>query len=122
MLALPIVEEIQRLLAEGRLSQRKIAARMGVSRGTVGAIANGRRGIWGKENESDDLLFPPESPPERCDRCGYTVVKPCVICSAREYRNRQKALGSLAAATATSQPEKQSAPVRSTQVQLARVA
>ena len=36
MLALSVVEEIDRLLDEGELSQRKIAARLGVSRGTVG--------------------------------------------------------------------------------------
>lgn len=35
MLSLSVVQEIDRLLQEGQLSQRKIAARLGVSRGTV---------------------------------------------------------------------------------------
>ena len=43
MLALTVVQQIEQLLKEGQLSQRKIAARLGVSRGTVGAIADGRR-------------------------------------------------------------------------------
>ena len=37
------VAEIRRLLADGSLSQRKIAGLTHVSRGTVSAIASGRR-------------------------------------------------------------------------------
>ena len=40
MLPLSVVEEIRRLLDEGRYSQRKIAARLQVSRGSVNAIAS----------------------------------------------------------------------------------
>ena len=43
MLAPAIVDKIRRLLDEGELSQRKIAKRMRVSRGTVGRIASGDR-------------------------------------------------------------------------------
>ena len=53
MLSLSLVQEIDRPLQEGKLSQRKIAARLGVSRGTDGAISNGRRGIHGKETLVD---------------------------------------------------------------------
>ena len=43
MIASDIVKEIRQMLAEGSLSQRAIAERMGVSRGTVCAIAHGKR-------------------------------------------------------------------------------
>ena len=43
MLAPSVVEEIRRLLAEDTLSYRKIARLTGVSRGTIGAIASGKR-------------------------------------------------------------------------------
>jgi hypothetical protein len=90
MLALSVVEEIGRLLDEGKLSQRKISARLGVSRGTVGAIASGRRGMYGKEPQADGsepLVC--RSPSERCCRCGYRVSMPCLVCRTRQYRERQ---------------------------------
>ena len=43
MIATTVVDEIRRMLGEGRLSQRNIARRIGVSRGTVNAIALGKR-------------------------------------------------------------------------------
>jgi hypothetical protein len=92
MLSLSIVEEIDRLLREGQLSQRRIAAQLGVSRGTVGAIANGRRGIHGKEASDDERPLEPQGPPERCPRCGFTVYMPCLICQTRDYRTRQAML------------------------------
>ena len=39
MIAPKVVDEIRRLLAQRKLSQRKIAKRLRISRGTVGAIA-----------------------------------------------------------------------------------
>src|SRR5262245_33982284 len=91
MLAISVVEEIQRLLDEGKLSQRKIAARLGVSRGTVGAIANGQRGLYGRE-PGPDAAHPlaPLGPPERCPRCGFLVYMPCMVCNTRDYRQRQR--------------------------------
>jgi hypothetical protein len=93
MLTRSIVEEIAKLLSEGRLSQRKIAARLGVSRGTVGAIASGRRGIYGKEpfeDDSEPMIC--ASPPQRCRHCGYLVSVPCLVCRTRQYRERQRRL------------------------------
>jgi len=57
MLSPAEVEEVRRLLAEGRLSQRQIARLTGISRGTVGAIAQGKR----RDPEPRDP--PDESPP-----------------------------------------------------------
>lgn len=93
MLPLVKVEEVKRLLDEGKLSQRKIAAKLGVSRGTVGSIANGKRGIYGREpDHSEPTLCCPDLPPERCPSCGGMVYMPCVLCKAREYRQREKKL------------------------------
>ncbi len=91
MLSLTVVGEIQLLLDEGELSQRKIAAKLNVSRGTVNAIASGKRGLFGREldpldldDELDDLT------PERCPGCGGLVYMPCLLCRAREYHAQQQ--------------------------------
>jgi len=97
MLPLALVEEIRRLLDEGQLSHRKIAAKLDISRGTVGAIASGRRGIYGREPAADDLsLACQDLAPQRCRSCGAMVYKPCVLCNARAYRKRQARLAELA--------------------------
>jgi hypothetical protein len=91
MLPLVVVEEIQRLLAEGQLSQRKIAIKLGVSRGTVGAIASGKRGGYGREPDADQPELPStDLPPERCQGCGAMVYMPCVLCQARRYAQRRR--------------------------------
>jgi len=98
MLTLSIVEEIARLLDEGTLSQRKIAARLGVSRGTVGAIASGRRGVYGKESPPDAAEpLDGGTPPERCPCCGYFVSQPCLVCRTRQYRDRQRRMRTVVA-------------------------
>jgi len=97
MLPLVLVEEIRRLLDEEQLSHRKIAAKLHVSRGTVGAIASGRRGIYGREPGLDAAsLACLDLAPERCLSCGALVYKPCVLCNARAYRQRQSRLAELA--------------------------
>jgi len=91
-----IVDEVKRLLAEGRLSQRKIAAKTRVSRGSVLRIATGRRpeDLEGLPDESAE-----ESPaavsgtfrgglPVRCKGCGRLVHLPigadrCLVCVVR---------------------------------------
>ncbi|MCA9229789.1 MAG: hypothetical protein KDA57_04000 [Planctomycetales bacterium] len=97
MLPLALVEEIRRLLDEGQLSHRKIAAKLNVSRGTVGAIASGRRGIYGREPDLSSNVLPCQDlTPERCSSCGAMVYKPCVLCNARAYQSRQQRLLLLA--------------------------
>ena len=91
MLALSTVLEIDRLLQQGTLSQRQIAARLGVSRGTVGAIASGRRGLVGTEPPAHGALTAASrARPERCLRCGHRVRMPCLVCSTRHYQTVQK--------------------------------
>ena len=67
MLPLAVVQEVRRRLEEGVLSQRQIAQQLGMSRGTVGAIASGRRGESGRQPERDQLaLYGYLWPPRRC--------------------------------------------------------
>lgn len=88
MLPLYLVQEIKCLLDEGRVSQREIARRLGVGRGTVGAIALGRRGLHGRE--TPNIADQPDEPPQRCGGCGMLVMMPCVYCLAQEYAGRRK--------------------------------
>jgi hypothetical protein len=84
MLPTATILEIDRLLKEGRLSQRQIASRLKVSRGTISAIAHGRRGLYG--NDPDEVRPAHASPPARCPTCGYCVYLPCRICKIRRLR------------------------------------
>lgn len=93
MLSLSLVEQIVDLLNEGELSQRRIAERVGVSRGTVASIASGRRGLFGRDPESDDdRSLANLTPPERCPKCGYLIYAPCRVCRAREFQENRKLL------------------------------
>jgi Helix-turn-helix len=98
MLPAALVNEIDRLVHEGNLSQRKIAAHVGVSRGTVSAIANGRRGLYGKEPPDVHAPRTASLSPMRCPDCGYRVYLPCLICSARRHTEIQILLRVFAAA------------------------
>ena len=91
MIAAPVTEEIRRLLAEGRLSQRKIAQRLGVSRGTVNAIAHGKRPDYAPLRppaHDDDGFITPQGLFQRCPRCGGKVQMPCLACYVREAMRR----------------------------------
>jgi transcriptional regulator with XRE-family HTH domain len=86
MLASGKVKEVERLLAEGGLSYRKIAKTIGVSRATVSAIARGAR----PDYEARRLLRLPENEPlgpiERCPTCGARVYMPCRLCRVRKIK------------------------------------
>ncbi len=90
-----VVVEIQMLLREKRYSQRKIAFRLGVSRGTVNSIARGRRpdySLRDTEKEAERRLIPPSGMPRRCPICGALVLMPCLACQIRATMKRQKNL------------------------------
>lgn len=89
MLAPGMVAEIRRLLAEGRLSQRKIARVTGISRATVGAIANGRRPDY-PPRATPELFERPEGPPQRCATCGGMVYLPCRLCRVRGWMRKEE--------------------------------
>jgi hypothetical protein len=83
MLAESLVAHVAELLADGRISQRRIARLTGVSRGTVGAIARGRRPLDLRPKCADEESFRPLGPPARCRGCGGKVYMPCQLCRVR---------------------------------------
>lgn len=78
-----VVAEVRRLLFVERLSQRQVAARLGVSRGSVHAIARGKRQLLREPAEEEAA---PVGPPRRCPECGGLVYMPCLLCRARAIR------------------------------------
>jgi hypothetical protein len=90
MIATTVVDEIRRLLRESGLSQRKIASRIGVSRGTVNAIALGGRpeapAHW---RHQDERFVPPTGTAVRCPGCGGKVQMPCLLCYIRASKARK---------------------------------
>lgn len=86
MISIGMVAEIRRLLAEGQLSQRKIAKLTGISRATVGAIASGRRPDY-EPRPAQELFDRPQGPPRRCQGCGGMVYLPCKLCRVRAWKS-----------------------------------
>jgi len=85
MIAPTVIDSIRQLLAEGRLSQRRIAKSLGVSRGTVASVADGRRPDYEalrrrREESRQPLVLGPLG---RCPTCGGMVHRPCRLCSLR---------------------------------------
>ncbi len=85
-----IVDEVKRLLSEGKLSQRKIAKHIGISRATVGAIASGKRPDYVQRPPKEDDLFQQTGPPRRCPGCGGVVYLPCRLCHVRDIKRLDK--------------------------------
>jgi len=82
------VAEIRRMLAQGEFSQRKIAEQTGVSRGTIGAIALGRRPDYDDRRQAVRGDFAaPAGPLRRCPGCGGMVLMPCLLCRVRALRD-----------------------------------
>lgn len=81
-----VIAEIRRLLAEGKASQRGIARQLGVSRGTVNAVALGRRQDRPPAQVAEILPVFAEGPPERCPGCGGMVRMPCLACRIESMR------------------------------------
>jgi hypothetical protein len=91
MIAPEIAAEIRRLLDEDVLSQRKIARRTGISRGTVAAIAAGRRGDCDAVSKpGEDSWETSSDPPERCPTCGSLVYMPCLLCRLRNKLSEER--------------------------------
>lgn len=84
MIASKTVAEIRRLLTEEKLSQRRVAKLTGISRGTIGAIASGRRPDYDTlPPGAGEVEEDPCGPPERCSGCGGLVYMPCRLCRQR---------------------------------------
>jgi hypothetical protein len=95
MLSAALALEIRRLLDEGQHSQRAIARKLSVSRGTVANIAIGRRGLHGADEDRQGIGDEP-AVARRCRGCGGMVYEPCLLCRAREYRRRIEGIRRLA--------------------------
>ena len=92
MIATTLIDEIRRMLHEGCLSQRKIAVRLSVSRGTVNAVARGKRPDYSaRRQREDDGFIPPMGMPVRCSGCGGLVQMPCLLCYIRIRVKSKKA-------------------------------
>ena len=91
MIAPEVVNEIKRMLHEGALPQRRIAVEAGVSRGTVNAIARGRRPDYEaqRSRRQGQVVFP-SGPPIRCRQCGAKVQMPCLACQIRSTQKRRR--------------------------------
>lgn len=92
MIALGKVKEIERLLAQGGISQRKIALQVGVSRATVSAIVTGARPDYQARVRAiaDEPL--PDGPLGHCPTCGATVYMPCRLCHVRRKMREEEEL------------------------------
>ena len=92
MIALGKVKEIERLLAQGGISQRKIALQVGVSRATVSAIVTGARPDYQARARAiaDEPL--PDGPLGHCPTCGATVYLPCRLCHVRRKMREEEEL------------------------------
>lgn len=85
MLDMHRVRAVERLLRAGKLSQRAIAAKLGVSRGSVAKIAARMRERPQGESQSAEACG--ESPPvARCPNCGALVEMPCRACMVLRLR------------------------------------
>ena len=91
MITKTVVEEICRLLQSGRFSQRAIARRMQISRGTVGAVAKRTHAFFQRKTDGphNGFVFP-AGMPVRCPRCGAKVQMPCLACYLRDYLQKSK--------------------------------
>ena len=89
MLAHETVKEVRRLLIQTSLSQRQIARLVHVSRGTVQAIASGKRPDRPHGRQGQPLVAPC-GPWRRCRGCGARVRMPCLACILRRAVARRR--------------------------------
>ena len=113
MITWEVVEEIQEMLASGRMSSRQISKRTRVSRSTIDRIEMGERqsrrpdvvvdleGDLGQENSTQADSRQGElkqgsdygwhcGTPRRCPDCGGMVYMPCLLCDASLFRERRR--------------------------------
>ncbi len=92
MITPEVIGEIQRLLERGELSQRRIATRTGVSRGTVNSVANGTRAERDAgRRQRPERFDPPRGLPHRCPSCGRLVQMPCLACRLQKLATKRAA-------------------------------
>ncbi len=92
MLAETKIDEARRLLAEGKLSQRRIAQAIGISRATLSGIASGKRPDYEALRRARGQEEEPLGPVERCPTCGGKVHMPCRLCRVRAIQDQERAM------------------------------
>jgi len=94
MIANETIDRIQKLLGKSAFSQRKIARLVGVSRGTVSSVADGRRKKLPQDYCDDELTgFPlPHGEFTRCSQCGGMVQMPCLFCQIQEWLKSEETM------------------------------
>ena len=91
MLEHHLVLKVILLLNEKKYSQRQIAKMTGVSRGTVNAIARGKRKFTQGKTKLKEKKKPlPRGEPRRCPLCGAMVRMPCLACTLRRIAKKRK--------------------------------
>lgn len=90
MLAETKIDEARRLLAEGKLSQRRIAQAIGISRATLSGIASGKRPDYEALRRARGQEEEPLGPVERCPTCGGKVHMPCRLCRVRAMQEQER--------------------------------
>jgi len=91
MLSPQVAAEIRSRLADGQISQRALARELGVSRGTIGVIATGKRPQ--RPSKTDESLLFGVGDRHRCDGCGATVRGTCLACYLRSLPSRPRRAG-----------------------------
>lgn len=99
-ISVEIEQKVRRLLRRKRLSQRTIASRVGISRGTVSSIATGRigwpaRGIKVRQRpriSRAELVDFQATDVYRCENGHSVSIQPCPICLAQRARERRLAV------------------------------
>ena len=90
MIAEERIREAELMLARGKMSQREVAKRTGLSRGTISLIARGKRTIQVKTVDPDVLPESEDGPPVRCITCGSIVKMPCLLCHLKNLAARNR--------------------------------
>lgn len=104
MLALGLEREVERLLDSKRLSERQIAKRLGISRGTVRSVAKVQRPTRTTCKKKGFSFFSDETPPARCKSCGAIVFMPCLLCHVRTLARHRRVIDGLAREPAAELP------------------
>jgi len=90
MIAEEKIREAELMLVRGKMSQREVAKRTGLSRGLISLIARGKRTIQVKTVDPDLLPESEHNLPVRCLGCGAMVCMPCLLCHLKKLAARNR--------------------------------
>jgi hypothetical protein len=87
-----LIAEIHSLLFVEHCSQRAVARRLGVSRGSVQAVARGKYRLHPPlKRPTGEGFQPPQGRHLRCPGCGGKVQLPCLACYLRRKKEKENA-------------------------------